>query len=132
MRIVVVCHCYSQLLSWLYEKDPALAQQSFAAQRSAYYDTLFGTSDFYVRALQDLGHDAEEFVYNNVRAQFAWLHENPGSFGAHCPEESDVDRAAWMRSWRGGAKGWRFNDLRQVQIVRERLETIPLTHIKQL
>ena len=79
MKFVIVTHAYDDFLAELYGARPELAAASFAAQRQAYYDTLFGSADFYAHALRRLGHDCEEFVYNAVPMQQAWQREQAGS-----------------------------------------------------
>jgi spore maturation protein CgeB len=76
MRFVIVNHSYEQFLDWLYESNPSLAQQPFAMQQAAYHATLFGSADFYVHALQVLGHEVHEFVCNNLHAQSRWYQEH--------------------------------------------------------
>jgi len=72
MKFVIVTHAYDDFLADLYGARPELATAPFAAQRQAYYDTLFGSADFYAHALRRLGHDCEEFVYNAAPMQQAW------------------------------------------------------------
>jgi spore maturation protein CgeB len=78
MKFLIVTHAYDDFLAELYDARPELASASFAAQRQAYYDTLFGSADFYAHALRRLGHDCEEIVYNAAPMQRAWRHEQPG------------------------------------------------------
>jgi hypothetical protein len=76
MRFVILNHSYDQFLNWLYDSEPDLAQQKFTTQIDTYYQTLFGSSDFWTHALRALGHEVDEFVCNNAHAQAAWLREN--------------------------------------------------------
>jgi hypothetical protein len=96
MRFVIVNHSYDEFLTWLYESNPSLARQPFAAQIDAYYATLFGSSDFWTHALRQLGHQVDEFIYNNVHAQRSWLCE-------HQPQ----------RTKRSGAADWFFSPIKR-------------------
>jgi spore maturation protein CgeB len=87
MKFVIVTHAYDAFLAELYGARPDLASASFAAQRQAYYETLFGSADFYAHALRRLGHDCEEFVYNAVPMQRAWQREQAG--GATVADAAD-------------------------------------------
>jgi hypothetical protein len=76
MRFVILNHSYDEFLNWLYESEPDLDQRNFLPQINTYYETLFGSSDFWTYALRALGHDVDEFVCNNMHAQKAWLREH--------------------------------------------------------
>jgi hypothetical protein len=76
MRFVILNHSYDQFLKWLYDSEPDLAQKNFTTQIDTYYQTLFGSSDFWTHALRALGHEVDEFVCNNTAAQAAWLREH--------------------------------------------------------
>jgi spore maturation protein CgeB len=80
MRFVIVNHAYDDFLEWLYRSTPGLEKQTFAFQLTAYYSTLFASSDFYAHALGSLGHKVDEFVVNNINAQRAWMNEQRLSF----------------------------------------------------
>jgi spore maturation protein CgeB len=79
MRFVIANHAYDEFLEWLYKGRPQLAGQAFATQLSAYYETMFASSDFYAHALGSLGHEVHEFVVNNLHAQRTWLKEHKTS-----------------------------------------------------
>jgi spore maturation protein CgeB len=79
MKFVIVTHAYDDFLADLYGARPELAAAPFAAQRQTYYDTLFGSADFYGHALRRLGHDCEEFVYNAAPMQQAWQRAHGGA-----------------------------------------------------
>src|SRR6266404_1993305 len=76
MRFVILNHSYDQFLKWLYDSELDLAQKNFTTQIDTYYQTLFGSSDFWTHALRALGHEVDEFVCNNTHAQAAWLSEH--------------------------------------------------------
>jgi spore maturation protein CgeB len=102
MRFVILNHSYDQFLSWLYESKPDLAQRDFFTQINTYYQTLFGSSDFWTHALRTLGHDVDEFVCNNRHAQKAWLseHQSKSTQPHHSPKRMG-SLAKWLA--RGGA-----------------------------
>ncbi len=45
-------------------------------QKRFFYNSLFGTSDFYSFYLNKLGNNAEEFIANNLNLQKKWAEEN--------------------------------------------------------
>ncbi|MEY2859805.1 MAG: hypothetical protein RL392_263 [Pseudomonadota bacterium] len=76
MRIVLLDTYYPRFLSARYAADPALARQSYAAQKQCLLAQLFGTSDFYSRHLKTLGHEAEDLIVNCTPLQKTWAREN--------------------------------------------------------
>jgi spore maturation protein CgeB len=100
MRFALVNHSYKQFLDWLYQATPGLDRQTFAEQSSAYYQTLFASSDFYLHGLRSLGHEAHEFMVNNTAAQAAWLRENRGSIAAAKRGVAADAWPSWVRSLR--------------------------------
>src|SRR5258705_29123 len=71
MRFVILNHSYDQFLKWLYDSEPDLTQKNFTTQIDTYYQTLFGSSDFWTHMLRALGHEVDEFVCNNTAEQAA-------------------------------------------------------------
>ena len=75
MRILVLTTDYPSYLTWLYERNPGLAEASYAEQHKIRGDSLFGVADFYSRNFGDLGHQAVEIHVNNIWMQSAWARE---------------------------------------------------------
>lgn len=77
MRILVVDSIYEDFAADLYDSVPDLRGRSHDEQLRAIWDTGFGTSDAYVRALAALGHETAGVITNWVPLQDAWLREHP-------------------------------------------------------
>jgi spore maturation protein CgeB len=117
MRFVIVNHAYEDFLDWLYRSSPGLETRSFRDQLAAYYDTLFASSDFYAHALYSLGHEVNEIVVNNLRAQEAWLDEHRSSYFGRWL--SQMFRPPGARANKAGAALPLFETLLdQVQLIR--------------
>lgn len=76
MRILIVDTYYPRFLASHYAANPGLRQQDFNYQRASLLDACFGTSDFYSRHLNDMGHEAQDLIVNCVPLQAAWAKEN--------------------------------------------------------
>lgn len=82
MRILIINTDYEKFLASLYDRERALATQSYSCQLEARNDSLFGVSDFYSRNFRALGHDAIEIHVNNTWLQHAWAREHGLSMSA--------------------------------------------------
>lgn len=76
MRITLLDTCYSRFLAAHYAAYPRLADEAYANQQRNLLDQVFGTSDFYSRHLQAMGHDAHDLIVNCLPLQKAWAKEN--------------------------------------------------------
>jgi hypothetical protein len=76
MKIVIVDTYYAAFLSLVYQAESGLADLPYAAQQAAMLDQCFGTSDFYSRHLNAMGHEARDLIVNCVPLQTAWAREN--------------------------------------------------------
>jgi hypothetical protein len=102
MRFVILNHSYDQFLNWLYESNPDLARRDFLTQTQTYYDTLFGSSDFWTHALRALGNEVHEFVCNNTHAQNAWLREHQEKSRQHGRDRGPaVGFGKWLMWYKG-------------------------------
>jgi spore maturation protein CgeB len=75
LRILIVDHLYERFLHGLYEREPTLATQDYAAQARAVSGSLFGETDHEVAALRQNGHTAEAHLWNAVELNAAWAGE---------------------------------------------------------
>lgn len=72
MRIALLDTYYPRFLANHYAAHPALADEAYAGQRQNLLDQVFGTSDFYTRHLQAMGHDAQDLIVNCTPLQKMW------------------------------------------------------------
>lgn len=123
MRFLIVSHAYADFLEALYASTPDLASRNYDEQMDAYFNTLFATSDFYSRALRELGHQASEIICNNAVAQERWSWEN-----------SEIDsRDKWAAIPETVTQFPEGNNWRNhIQIVRRMLARTPVRYVKPL
>lgn len=76
MRIALLDTYYPRFLAAHYAAHPALAGEAYADQRQNLLDQVFGTSDFYSRRLQSMGHDAWDLIVNCTPLQKTWAQEH--------------------------------------------------------
>lgn len=76
MRIALLDTYYPRFLTAHYAAHPALACGTYVDQRQNLLKQVFGTSDFYSRHLQAMGHDAQDLIVNCVPLQKAWAKEH--------------------------------------------------------
>lgn len=76
MRIALLDTYYPRFLVAHYAAYPALASESYADQRQNLLGRVFGTSDFYSRHLQAMGHDAQDLIVNCMPLQETWAQEH--------------------------------------------------------
>ncbi|OYT92564.1 MAG: hypothetical protein CFE43_07925 [Burkholderiales bacterium PBB3] len=82
MRIALLDTYYPRFLAAHYAEHPHLASETYRNQRQNLLDQAFGTSDFYSRHLQAMGHDAQDLIVNCVPLQKALAHEHNASYSA--------------------------------------------------
>jgi spore maturation protein CgeB len=75
-RFLIVNCDYPAFLDSLYAQHPGLEHEPYARQLAVRNESLFGSSDFYPRNLNELGHPAVEVHINNRRLQAAWACEH--------------------------------------------------------
>lgn len=76
MRIALLDTYYPRFLVAHYAAHPALTDESYVDQRQNLLDQVFGTSDFYSRHLQAMGHDAQDLIANCTPLQKTWAQEH--------------------------------------------------------
>lgn len=82
MRIALLDTYYPRFLAAHYAGKDGLAGATFEEQRHELLDRVFGTSDFYSRHLQALGHDAQDLIVNCTPLQKTWAQEHRVRFSA--------------------------------------------------
>ena len=75
-RFLIVNCDYPAFLDSLYAQHPGLEHEPYARQMAVRNKSLFGSSDFYPRNLNELGHPAVEVHINNRRLQETWAREH--------------------------------------------------------
>jgi hypothetical protein len=82
MRIFLLDTYYPRFLAAHYAAQPGLADQTYLDQRRNLLNQLFGTSDFYSRHLQAMGHDAQDLIVNCQPLQVKWAQAHHFGFSA--------------------------------------------------
>lgn len=82
MRLLKIGVYYPNYLEQFYARRPGLAAQPYAAQHAALIADCFGSSDFWTRALSELGYETCDLVANAGPMQKAWASER----GLACDE----------------------------------------------
>lgn len=75
MRLLKIGVYYAGYLKQFYGQRPNLAFESYAIQHSALIGDCFGSSDFWTRALNDLGYETCDIIANAEPLQKAWTSE---------------------------------------------------------
>lgn len=75
MRILIVDTYYPGFLRRYY-KTHRIAELPYQEQKQELLSACFGTSDYYSRHLNDLGHEATDIVANCVSLQLQWAREH--------------------------------------------------------
>lgn len=96
MRVLVVDSYYGAFVKQLYARTPALAAQSYAVQKRALMETLFGTSDFYSANLEAIGHHGTEVVYSCEPVQVQWAREHGMRTMPAYPSIRGTARLPWV------------------------------------
>ena len=76
MRIALLDTYYTRFLEAHYSVQPGLGNDTYIDQGQNLLSQVFGTSDFYSRHLQAMGHDAHDLIVNCTALQSAWAREN--------------------------------------------------------
>ncbi len=76
MRILILNADYPKFLRAHYQARPELREAGYGEQMAARNASLFGVADFYSRALQAHGHEAQDIHVNNAWLQRAWAREH--------------------------------------------------------
>lgn len=80
MRITLLDTYYLRFLRTHYTAHPELSKDTYDEQHTNLLSQAFGTSDFYSRHLQDMGHDAHDLIVNCTPLQEKWAQECHVSF----------------------------------------------------
>lgn len=80
MKIAIVDTYYAAFLGAVYGQETGLASRTYGSQLRSLTDRCFGTSDFYTRHLNEMGHDAHDLIVNCVPLQAAWAREHKVPF----------------------------------------------------
>jgi hypothetical protein len=75
MRIAVLDTYYPRFLAAHYAAHPTLEDGAYEYQRENLLGQVFGTSDFYSRHLQAMGHDAQDLIVNCTPLQKTWAQQ---------------------------------------------------------
>lgn len=78
MKILILDPYYPAFLRSFYEQHPSAENLSYNRQKKLIFNDLFGTADFYSKALTELGHPTQDIILNNQALQQKWLEENTG------------------------------------------------------
>jgi hypothetical protein len=82
MRIALLDTYYPRFLAAHYAAHPALAGGAYTDQRQNLLGQVFGTSDFYSRHLQAMGHDVQDLIVNCTPLQKTWAQEHRVRYSA--------------------------------------------------
>ncbi len=80
MKIFIINTYYSGFLEHFYRSHSEIAGLSYEAHRQVLIDEQFGTSNFYSKNLNTLGHTAKEFIVNDELLQKKWAEEHGVQF----------------------------------------------------
>lgn len=80
MKIVIVDTYYPAFLAALYRQDEPSSRASYDDLHASLIDACFGTSNYYSRYLNDMGHPTEDLVVNAKPMQIAWAKEHGVEF----------------------------------------------------
>lgn len=72
MKILIVDTYYPAFLASLYASQGGLRDAGYEAQLETLLDSCFGTSDFYSRHLNAMGHETRDLIVNCVPLQAQW------------------------------------------------------------
>lgn len=82
MRIALLDTYYPRFLAAHYAKNSKQAEAAYSDQRQKLLGQVFGTSDFYSRHLQAMGHDAQDLIVNCIPLQKTWANEHQVNYNA--------------------------------------------------
>lgn len=76
MKLVKIASYYKFALKYYYNQNPEITTKSYTAQYNDLMSFRLGWSDFYTKALEKLGLETQEIVYNAEFLQKKWAEEN--------------------------------------------------------
>jgi len=76
VKIALLDTYYPRFLSEHYRNHHQLAEGDYEKQLKDLLSCAFGTSDFYSRHLNNMGHDAQDLIVNCLPLQKTWAQEN--------------------------------------------------------
>ena len=76
MKILIIDTYHPHFLKKLYLENKGLKDESSRVQSVKLLSSFFGTSDFYSRHLNELGHTSEDVIANCNPLQIKWAQEN--------------------------------------------------------
>lgn len=82
MRIALLDTYYPRFLAAHYAAHPSLAGGAYTDQRQNLLGQVFGTSDFYSRHMQAMGHDVQDLIINCTPLQKTWAQEHRVRYSA--------------------------------------------------
>jgi len=80
MRLLKIGVYYKTYLEQFYARRPGLAADTYDAQHASLIDDCFGSSDFWTRALSELGYETRDLIINAEPLQRAWATERGVAF----------------------------------------------------
>jgi spore maturation protein CgeB len=80
MRLLKIGVYYTAYLHQFYARHPGLAAESYAAQHASLVEDCFGSSDFWTKALTDLGYETCDLIANAEPLQRMWAAERGQAF----------------------------------------------------
>lgn len=80
MKIAIVDTYYGAFLTDCYRRGAPAPEANYSVQHDALTDACFGTSDFYSRHLNMLGHPTDDLIVNAAPLQTAWATEHSVRF----------------------------------------------------
>lgn len=76
LKFLIIDPYYPAFLNAFYQENPKVKDLPYGRQQKRLMRDLFGTADFYSKALTGLGHPAHDIILNNQYLQQRWLEEN--------------------------------------------------------
>lgn len=105
MKIFIVNTYYKNFLDSFYKENLGIENLSYNEHYKKLIDAQFGTSDFYSKNLNSLGHEAKEFIVNDEKLQKKWARERRVSYRkgyfASIPKLRSLFRSNWLEKIAG-------------------------------
>lgn len=76
MRILIIDTYYQHFLNTFWEKNNSLKKSKYSTQLRTILDQKFGTSDYYSKNLNSLGHETVDIIANDKYLQTQWANEH--------------------------------------------------------
>lgn len=106
MKIAIVDTFYPAFLEARYAMEQPSASAGYPQQHTALIDACFGTSDFYSRHLNKMGHPTQDLIVNAVPLQTAWARAKGTRFSSLALKVPHrVFRLPVIGSWLAGLPG---------------------------